>query len=105
MIFILMPVISKSAKCLEIIPNTFGLSHSQLIIKKHQWQSKPSKSEIKAGYYNCSKQEKLFVDGLDIRKSKPDTLPFWEHVDRLTVYGMRKKTGVNLWKAKLCENL
>jgi hypothetical protein len=33
------------------------------------------------------------------------SLSCWGHVDRLTVYGVRKKTGVNLWKAKLCENL
>lgn len=47
----------------------------------------------------------LFVDGLGIRKSKQDTLPCWEHVDRLTTYGMRKKIEANLWKEKHCENL
>ena len=100
-----MLVISKLAKCLETIPNTLGLPHSQIITKKHQQQSKRRKIGIKAGYCNYSKQEKSFVDGMDIRKSKQDTLPCWEHVDRLTMYGVRKKIGVNLWREKHCENL
>lgn len=53
----------------------FRLPHSQIIIKKNQWQSKPNKSGIKAGYCNYSKQEKSFADDLDIRKSRQDILP------------------------------
>ncbi len=90
--------------CLEKIPSTFGLPHSQIIINKRQQQSKHKKRGIKAGFCIFSKQAKSFAGNLDTRKSKLVSLSCWAHVDRLTMFGMKKKIGANLWKEKHCEN-
>lgn len=80
------------------------LPHSPIIIKKHQRQSKRRKFGIKAEFCNSSKQVKSFAGNLDTRKLRQDSLSCWGHVDRLRMYGMRRKVGVNSWNGRRCEN-